>query len=370
MELTVKKTDLVKELSLGQGVVEKKTTIPVLSNVLLEAKDDQLVMTVTDLEIGICSSCPAVVKKPGATTIPARTLVDYVRLLPDAEIAVKVADNHSANLTCGRSRTRIAGMSRENFPEMPKMPAHLTKIPAALLANVITKTIIAVASEESRYTLTGALMLVKEGSLVMVTTDGHRLAYIEAAHQFDGISGQVKGLLPKKAMAEVLKLVSEGGDSLEVEFATDENHLFFRCGKRLLVTRKLTGQFPDYERVLPSEKGNVVMLNREEAMAAIRRVAQFADDRSHAIRLELTAEELKLASSGSDVGESEESVPVEYTGEKVKVGFNSQYLLDFLGVANTDTIELSFKDEESAGQMQLPGVPGYDYRYVVMPMRI
>jgi DNA polymerase-3 subunit beta len=370
MELTVKKTDLVKELSLGQGVVEKKTTIPVLSNVLLEAKDDQLFMTVTDLEIGIHSSCPAVVKKPGATTIPARTLLDYVRLLPDAEIAFKVSENHSASLVCGRSRTRIAGMSRENFPEMAHMPAHLTKIPAGLLTNVITKTIISVANEESRYTLTGALLLVKEASLVMVATDGHRLAFIEATHQFDGISGEVKGLVPKKAMAEILKLASEGGDSMEVEFATDENHLFFRCGKRLLVTRKLTGQFPDYERVLPSEKGRSVMLNREEAMAAIRRVAQFADDRSHAIRLELTPEELKLASSGSDAGESEESVPVDYKGEKVKAGFNSQYLLDFLGVANTDAVELSFKDEESAGQLQLPGVSGYDYRYVVMPMRI
>jgi DNA polymerase-3 subunit beta len=369
MEVTVKKTDLVKELSLGQGVVEKKTTIPVLSNVLLEAKDGQLALTVTDLEIGICSSCPAVVKKPGATTIPARTLLDYVRLLPDAEIALKVAENHSANLTCGRSRSRIAGMSRENFPEIAKMPAQLTKIPVSLLSNVITKTIIAVASEESRYTLTGALMLVKEESLVMVTTDGHRLAFIDAAHHFDGISGQIKGLIPKKAMAEILKLASEGADS-EVDFATDENHLFFQVGKRLLVTRKLTGQFPDYERVLPAQKGNSVVLNREEAMAAVRRVAQFADDRSHAIRLELTPDELKLAASGSDAGEGEESVPIEYHGEKVKVGFNSQYLLDFLGVAGTETVELSFKDEESAGQMQLPGVPGYDYRYVVMPMRI
>jgi DNA polymerase-3 subunit beta len=364
MEVTVKKNDLVKE------VVEKKTTIPVLSNVLLEAKDGELALTVTDLEITISSSCPAVVKKPGATTIPARTLLDYVRLLPDAEIALKVSDNHSANLTCGRSRTRISGMSRENFPEMAQMPAHLTKVPAPLLLNVITKTIIAVASEESRYTLTGALMLVREESLVMVTTDGHRLAYIEASHHFDGISGQVKGLLPRKAMAEVLKLASDGGSSMEVEFASDENHLFFRCGKRLLVTRKLTGQFPDYERVLPSEKGTIVMLNREEALAAIRRVAQFADDRSRAIRLELAPEELKLAASGSDAGESEESIPVEYSGTKVKVGFNSQYLLDFLGVAGTETVELSFKDEESAGQMQLPGVPGYDYRYVVMPMRI
>lgn len=370
MELTVKKTDLVKELSLGQGVVEKKTTIPVLSNVLIEAQDDHIALTVTDLELGIRSSCPAVVKKGGATTIPSRTLLDYTRLLPDAEMAIKVSENHSANIVCGRSRTRIAGMSRENFPELPKMPAALTAIPASLLANVISKTIVAVAHEESRYTLTGALLLLKEESLVMVTTDGHRLAFIEVAHHFDGISGQVRGLLPKKAMTEVLKLASEAGGSTPIEFATDENHLYFQCGRRLLISRKLTGQFPDYDRVLPAEKGIPVMLNREEATAAIRRVAQFADDRSHAVRLELSPSELKLTCSGSEVGESEESIPVEYDGEGLKVGFNSQYLLDFLAVADTETVELAFKNEESAGQLLLPGVEGYDYRYVVMPMRI
>ncbi len=370
MELTVKKVDLVKELSLGQGVVEKKTTIPVLSNVLMEAKDGEIQLIVTDLELGIRSSCPAVVKKPGATTIPARALLDYVRLLPDADLAIKIAENNSATIVCGRSRTRIAGMSRENFPELPKMPAPLTKIPASLLASVISKTIVAVAHEESRYTLTGALLLLKEESLVMVATDGHRLAFIEAKHAFDGISGQVKGLLPRKAMGEVLKLAGEAGGSMAVEFATDENHIFFQCGSRLLITRKLTGQFPDYERVLPAERGVPVILNREEATAAIRRVSQFADDRSRAIRLELSPNELKLASSGSDVGESEESIPVEYNGAILKVGFNSQYLLDFLSVADTDTVEFDVRDAESAGQLQLPGVEGYDYRYVVMPMRI
>jgi DNA polymerase-3 subunit beta len=213
-------------------------------------------------------------------------------------------------------------------------------------------------------------MLLKEESLVMVTTDGHRLAYIEHSNHFDGISGQVKGLIPKKAMTELLKLVGEAGGSAEVEFATDENHLFFHCGARLLITRKLTGQFPDYQRVLPAERGTPVALNRDEATAAIRRVAQFADDRSHAIRLELNPGELRLVSSGSDVGESEESIPVEYTGEKRKVGFNSQYLLDFLSAAGTETVELDFHNEESAGQLQLAGVEGYEYRYVVMPMRI
>jgi DNA polymerase-3 subunit beta len=370
MELTVKKTDLVKELSLGQGVVEKKTTIPVLSNVLLEAEGNTVRFTVTDLELGIRSSCPATVKKGGSTTLPARKLLDFVRLLPDAELSIKVSENHSATIVCGRSRTRIAGMSRENFPDLPAMPAPITKIPAALLATVISKTIFSVANEESRYTLTGGLMLLKEDALVMVTTDGHRLAYIEASHAFDGISGELQALVPKKGMSEAMKLAVEGGDSLVIDFATDENHLFFQCGGRLLISRKLTGQFPDYNRVLPKERKATIVLGRDETQAAIRRVSQFADDRSHAIRIEVEPENLRLASSGSEIGESEESLPIEYSGEKVKIGFNSQYLLDFLGVAESETVELGIQGEDSAGEFQLPGLDGYDYRYVVMPMRI
>lgn len=370
MEFTIKKSDLVRELGLCQGVSEKKTTIPVLSNVLLEAQDDEVSLTVTDLELGIRCRCAAAVKKAGSTTIPSRKLLDYVRLLPDTELSVKVGENHAATLLCGRSKTRIVGMSRENYPELPSMPAAVTQIPARMLGAVIAKTIFAIASEESRYTLTGAQMLLQPDSLIMVSTDGHRLAYIRAEHAFDGVSGQLKALLPRKAMAELQRVTAECGESDEVSFATDENHLFFRFDKRVLITRKLTGQFPDYERVLPQQKGRTVMLNKDEATAAIRRVSQFADDRSHAVRVTLADHELKLVSSGSDAGESEETMGVEYEGPPLKAGFNSLYLLDFLGVAETENIEFEFKDDESAGQLFLPDLRGFNYRYVVMPMKI
>ena len=371
MELTVKKTDLVRELSLGQGVVEKKTTIPVLSNVLVEAGESDITLTVTDLELGVRSVCPAVVKKGGSTTIPARKLLDFVRLLPDAELAIQVNESHSVSIVCGRSRTRVAGMSRDNFPELPRMPAPITQIPVSLLLNMIGKTIFAIASEESRYTLTGSLLLLKQDSLAMVATDGHRLSFIKADYPFEGITGEVQALVPKKAMAEVLKIASEADGSTGIDFATDENHLFFQCGQRLLISRKLTGQFPDYERVLPEAGGNSVVLNREEMAAAIRRVAQFADDRSHAVHLEVGSGELRLEASGSEAGESEESLPISYEGKELKIGFNSQYLLDFMGVAETELIEFRFKDNESAGQLQLTPPPeGYNYRYVIMPMRV
>src|SRR5438477_8117980 len=176
MEFTVSRADLVRELNLSQGVVEKKTTIPILSNVLIEADGDRIHLTATDLELGIRCSCAARIKKSGAGTIPARRLLDYVRLLPDSDVQVKVADNHWANLVCGRSKTRIAGMSRESFPELPQMPEILAQIPMGVLASMITKTIFAISMEESRFTLNGSLLLLKSSGLIMVATDGHRLA--------------------------------------------------------------------------------------------------------------------------------------------------------------------------------------------------
>src|SRR6185437_3473601 len=174
--------DLVRELSLSQGVVEKKTTIPILSNVLVEASGDRLQLTTTDLELGFRTSCPAKIKKEGSGTIPARKLLDYVRLLPDMDITIKFAENHWASITCGRSRTRIAGMSRESFPELPEPPATISEIPAKQLASMF-----AISMEESRFTLNGALLLLGgDKGLTMVATDGHRLAYVQ--HPPDGAS--------------------------------------------------------------------------------------------------------------------------------------------------------------------------------------
>src|SRR5512135_749727 len=239
MEFTVSKSDLVRELNLSQGVVEKKTTIPILSNVLVEAEDDRINLTATDLELGIRCSCPARVKKRGAGTIPAKRLLDYVRLLPDADLDVKLLENQWASLVCGRSRTRIAGMSRESFPELPAMPAVLAEIPIGVLAGMIAKTIFAISSEESRFTLNGALLVLKKGSMAMVATDGHRLAMVESSSELPGVTGAYRALLPRKAMAELQKLAADADPAAMLRFAGDENHLFFELGSRLLLSRKL-----------------------------------------------------------------------------------------------------------------------------------
>jgi len=243
MEITVSKFELLRELTATQGVVERKTTIPILSNYLFEAAGDKLSLTATDLDLSLRTSCNAKVKKEGACTIPARKLHDYVKLLPDSEITIKLLDNHWVSIRCGRSNTKMVGMAKANFPTLPVFPnAGAVKIPAQVLRGMIAKTGFAIASEESRYTLNGGLMVLKPESITMVATDGHRLAHVErSGEKFEGVSGELKTLIPKKAMDE-LKSLLDSSDVETIDFAKDESTLYFRIGQRLLTSRQLTGQ--------------------------------------------------------------------------------------------------------------------------------
>src|SRR5271168_327137 len=319
MEITVSKFELLRELTATQGVVERKTTIPILSNYLFEAAGDKLSLTATDLDLSLRTSCNAKVKKEGACTIPARKLYDYVKLLPDADITIRLLENHWVSIRCGRSNTKMVGMAKSNFPGLPVFPsAGAIKIPAAVLRSMIAKTGFAIASEESRYTLNGALMVLKPESITMVATDGHRLAHVErAGEKFEGVSGEMKTLIPKKAMDELKSLLDSGVDKdvETIDFAKDESTLFFRVGPRLLTSRQLTGQFPNYEAVLPKDISKSIALHGDELGAAIARVAQFADERSRAVRLKLEKGELKLSASSTETGESEDSIEVAYNGD-------------------------------------------------------
>jgi DNA polymerase-3 subunit beta len=372
MEFTVSKADLVRELSLSQGVVEKKTTIPILSNVLIEAVGERIVLTATDLELGIRCSCPARVKKEGSGTVPARKLLDFVRLLPEGDVTIKFLENHWASITAGRSRTRIAGMSRESFPELPPMPPKIAELPIKVVATMIARTQFAISTEESRFTLSGALLLLNPGTLTMVSTDGHRLSYVQSKTEAGQVDTTFRALVPKKAMAELVKLADGAdGENAKASFSGDDNHLFFEVGDRLLITRKLTGNFPDFERALPKDHTHVAKLQKDEIRAAIERVAQFADERSRAIRVLFTSGEVKIFSSSVEMGESEETVNSEYTGPDLEIGFNAQYLLDFLRAISQDQVAFELKDQKSAGELRPAGEGITDqYRYVVMPMRI
>jgi len=379
LEITVSRAELLRELTAAQSVVERKTTIPILSNFLFEASDDKLTITATDLDQSLNTSCAAKVKKPGACTIPARKLYDYIKLLPEGDISIKLMDNHWVQIRAGRSNTKMVGMARANFPQVPQFPTTGGyRINAATLHNMIAKVIFAISNEESRYTLNGALLVLKAESMAMVATDGHRLAHIEKTGEpIEGISGEKKTLIPRKALHELIGLLANMEPAKDkapqyIEFADDDQNLFFKVGGRVLTSRKLTGQFPNYEAVLPRDNNKFVIVRSEDLMGSIQRVAQFADERSGAIKIRLEQNELKLSSSSTDSGESEDSIETPYNYDPLVVGFNSSYLIDFLkATGNSGEVRLEFKDAQSAGQMRPEdGSEDVKYRYILMPMRI
>ena len=373
MEITVSRQELLRELNATQSVVERKTTIPILSNFLIEADGETLNITATDLDQAIRTSCPARVKKPGACTIPARKLYDYVKLLPEGEISIKLLENHWVQIRSGRSNTKMVGLGRANYPQVPELPAiEAIKIPTVVLKTLIARTIFSISSEESRYTLNGALLVLKAESLAMVATDGHRLSFVEKPDEaLAGISGEKRVLIPRKALAELQSLLN-ATDATHVEFADDDLRLFFKVGHRTLSSLKLTGQFPNYEAVMPLDNTKFVVVRCAELAQAVDRVSQFADERSHAVRMKLEQNELKISAQSAETGESEDILETPYTFDAITVGFNSDYILEFLkALGNDGEVRLEFKDSQSAGQMR-PEDPDaeYKYRYVLMPMRI
>jgi DNA polymerase-3 subunit beta len=377
LEITVSRAELLRELTAAQSVVERKTTIPILSNFLFEASNEgdsgRLTITATDLDQSLRTSCAAKVKKAGACTIPARKLYDYIRLLPEGDISIKLMDNHWVQIRAGRSNTRMVGMARANFPQVAEFPAGGgTKISVASLKNMVSKTIFAISNEESRYTLNGALLVLKAESMAMVATDGHRLAHVEKLGEtLEGITGEKKTLIPRKALGELAGLLN-ASEAETLEFADDDSTLFFKIGGRVLTSRKLTGQFPNYEAVLPRDNNKFVIVRSEDLQGCIQRVAQFADERSGAIKIRLEQNELKLSSQSTDAGESEDTIETPYNYDPLVVGFNSQYLLDFLkAIGTAGEVRLEFKDAQSAGQMRPEdGNEDVNYRYILMPMRI
>jgi DNA polymerase-3 subunit beta len=370
MEFTVRKFDLLQELSLMQGVVERKTTIPILANVLVHAEGGELAIAATDLEIGLRSVCASKTTVPGTITLPAKRLYDIIRALPDKEIKFKRGEANWISVTCASSRFRIAGLPQDDFPALPEPKSSIGKIPADVLAKIISRTICAISTEDSKYTLSGALLLLKPGSITMVATDGHRLAHVEKAEALEEVREEIKVLVPRKAMAELVRMISETADTERLAFSRDDTHLFFDMGKRLLISRMLTGQFPNYEAVLPRNNDRIVTMNREEIAAAIKRVAILSDERSRTVKLVLSNGVLEIIASHSDLGEAHETLEVDYNKDDIQVGFNFQYLLDFLTTAEEPDVSFEFKDSESAAQLRAQPPSDYNYRYVVMPMRI
>jgi DNA polymerase-3 subunit beta len=368
MELTVATSDLLKELEAAITAVERKSAIPILSNVLLKADMEKLHLAATDLDSSLRTSCPAKVKKPGAVTAPARKLYDYVKLLPDGDVSLKTGENNWLHIRTKASTTRMVGMAPNNFPSLPDFPGgNLAMIEADKFRSLIAKTLFCVAAQESRYTLNGALVIITQKSVQMIATDGHRLAQAEIKAS-TGVSKDRRFILPRRTMTELATLLRSAED--EIEIAEDESSLFFRMDGRLLTSRKLTGQFPNYDQVIPRDGDKIVTIGVTELQAALMRVAEFADERSNSIRLALNPDSLALKAATADCGESEDELQIAYKGDSLVIGFNSKYLLDFLKTVPEGEVKLQFKSKDAAGLFMPAEVEDGSYKYVIMPMRV
>jgi DNA polymerase-3 subunit beta len=368
MKFNVTRNELLNELNLVQGVIEKKSTIPILSNILLEAAGGHLDMVATDLDVTIRCGCPATVSIEGTTTLSARRLFDIVRLLPEnAEMEFSLLENDWVELRSGSTEYKIVALPKENFPSIPEAAQAIAQIPGGLLRSLIQRTMFAITQEESRYSLNGALLVLLPGEVKMVATDGHRLALASKSLEIPGIDAEVRALIPRKTLVEIQKLIGDQ-DSI-LEFGRDENHLFFSIGGKKLVSRILAGQFPNYDLVIPRDNDKHLIASTRSFGDGIRRAAIMSDEKLKAIRLSLTSGVVELTASCAEAGESHEKVPVEYEGDSLEIGFNPVYLLDFIGVCGSDSISISIKDSETQGLLKPVGESDLEYRYVVMPMK-
>ncbi len=400
MEFTIKQSVLKDELNFIQGVVERKTTIPVLANILIESIGENEIRIVgTDLDVTIRCDAEADIKASGSICIQARKLFDIVRALESGDVHFKKEDNEWVTMQCGRAKFRLAGISRDQFPEVPQNISTPMRLPAAVFNYFIQNTSFAMTNDVSRFTLSGAKFIVGNGLAKMVTTDGHRLAYIETAFAGDATDA-IETLVPKKALLELAKISRETSDN--ISFGEDNNHLYFKMEGRLLISRKLSGQFPNYEMVMPKDNDKLAVFDLDEMRSAVRRVSLMADERNRSIKLTVRTGEIELSAQSSEEGEGNEIVQADFTGDEVQLGFNAQYLLEFLNNAGSleinttaeeteavstdgsgtaaatarDTgsaavkISFEFKDPNAQTQMSIHGESAYDYKYIVMPLRI
>ena len=371
MQFVVNKQNLQKELGFVQGIVERKNTIPVLSNILIESVGENTIrITGTDLDVTIrCEMDAEEISSSGAICIQARKLFEIARLLPDGPVSFTKEENEWVTVKSDRSRFKLVGVAKDAFPEVPSFKSAPTKIPAEVLKSFIDRTIFAITQEESRYTLSGAKFILDETGAKMITTDGHRLAYVSRANVVkNGSAESIDTLIPRKTLAELTKITA--GYDGEINLGMDENHIYCEVGPRLLISRMLFGQFPNYEMVIPKNNDKSVEFDAALLSLAVRRVALMADERSHAIRFHLEPNQLVISAQNAEDGEASETVQTDYTGEEVDIGFNAQYLQDFMSVTSDGKIAFEFKDGNSQAQLRPVEGGDYDYKYIVMPMRI
>jgi DNA polymerase III subunit beta len=373
MEIRTRRAELLSELAPMQGIVERRTTIPVLSHLLLTAKGDRLHVAATDLDVSLVSSVGADVRKEGALAVQARKLIEIVRSLESETIDLALDGERSLRIKAGKSRFKIHGLPASDFPTLPQVEGTASLVaPLPVLRRLVGKILFAVSSEESRFQLSGALLKLKQNRAELVATDGHRLALVEAA--VAEAKEEAPVIVPRKALQEVLRLEGEG----DLALFRGEHHLAFRTGVREMVCRILEGTFPDYERVIARNNDKKIVCDRRALGDAIARVALMSGDRNRGVRLEFGEGEVQIAAANPDLGEAHETLVCETKGGAIRIGLNPDYLSQFLAAAETDRVLLELKDENSqcVGRPVPPeetkegGAADERYLCVIMPMRI
>jgi DNA polymerase-3 subunit beta len=380
MEFVIKKNDLVRELQTVTGVVEKRATIPILSNLLLETTKGGLQVGASDLEVTIRGMTEATIVNEGSVTLPAAKLHEIARSLPDSEVKFKLMDRNQVAISCERTRYKISGQPRDEFPNFPEVDTRNgIDLPGKTLASMVEKVVFAITTEDPRYSLNGALLLVEDGRLTLVATDGHRLAF---ASRELGLEGSFKVIVPRKALMEIVKMTADLTDDQPVSFGQTEDQLFFICGGHKLTSGTLKGTFPRYENVMPESCDIKIVVPTLELAAAVKRVSLLASDRlGRAVSINLMSGKLEMKSR-TEMGEADEALQIDYDGPEMTIGFNARYLIDFLSVVGSDEVSMEFnpgKGEGAEGRVEAGDKPGQlrphpgdelDYRYIVMPMHL
>lgn len=366
MKLSVTRDNLHAGLGAVSATIPTKTTLPVLSNILIEAEEGRLTLSGTDLDISVSVSIEAEVTEPGSVTVPARKFAEIVRELAAAPVHVN-ADGVEIRIESGRSRFKLFGLAPDEFPGAPEIDfSESWKMDAGLVQELIARTSFAVSTEESRPILNGVLWQLRPDSAAMVATNGHRLAKMTVELDGAGAPPEADLIVPPKALQQVQRLFDRQG---EIELAHSRNHLAFRSSTRLVYTRLIEGPYPNYQQVIPTDNDRIATANRDGLAAAIRRMAVVASDQTHRVRMSFTEDRLSFRVQTPDLGEAEEEMAVDYQGEALEIGFNANYLLEVLKYMPDDDVILQFKAPERAATF-LPASGAPDYLCLVMPLRL
>lgn len=375
MKVRIGRDELLTGLQRVQGVVEKRNTMPILSNILLEAKHEGAEIVATDLEIGMRGLYKATVLEAGGVTLSARKLYEIIKELPSSDIELTSGDNHWTTIQAGKSQFKIVGLPSTDYPALPSIEREgLTPLTGAGVLELIRKTLFAAGDNDARYILNGLLVTLntteKKTLLRLVGTDGHRLAVAEREVGKPGAKEaptEIKAIIPKKAAQEMRRLLEEGGDA-EPLIGFTKNLMIFRKSGLLLTSRLMEGNYPNYQQVVPKESNRRILVKRSELESALRRVSVLSRDKANAVKVTFGPGLLTLFSSNPDFGEALEELPARYEGEPLNTGFNARYLLDVLAVMEGDTVSLQMDTALSPCLLQEAENPGF--KCVVMPIKI